>query len=90
MRAGIAHLKAIEVLVTNQVGTQHALRFAELLDLLGQIDRVLAPRLAARGVGEGQGQPGGAGGMGPAKGRVRTGRQPRRRDPAARPDLRVL
>jgi type VI secretion system protein ImpA len=62
VRAAITHLQAIEVHVTNQVGTLHALRFAELLEVLSQIDRVLAARLAARGVEEGLGQPGAGGG----------------------------
>ena len=79
VRAAIAHLQAIEVHVTNQVGTLHALRFAELLDVLGQIDSVLAVRLAARGVEERAGPAGWRGGLGPAKGRLRTGQQPRRR-----------
>jgi type VI secretion system protein ImpA len=49
VRAATAHLQAIESHVTAQVGTLYALRFAELLDALGQMERVLGARLAARG-----------------------------------------
>lgn len=62
VRAAAGHLAAIEVHVTNQVGTLHALRFAELLDVLGQIERVLAARLADRGVSDVPAQPGAPGG----------------------------
>jgi type VI secretion system protein ImpA len=52
VRDAAARLRAIEVFVTNQVGTLQALRLPELLDVLGQIERALAPRLAARGVAD--------------------------------------
>lgn len=45
----IANLKAIENFVTQQVGLNNALRLPELIDTLLQMERVLAPRLAARG-----------------------------------------
>jgi type VI secretion system protein ImpA len=45
----IANLKAIENFVTQQVGLNNALRVPELIDTLVQMERVLAPRLAARG-----------------------------------------
>ena len=43
VQQGIANLKAIENFVTQQVGLNNALRLAELLDSLQQIERVLAP-----------------------------------------------
>ena len=43
VQQGIANVKAIENFVTQQVGLNNALRLAELLDLLQQIERVLAP-----------------------------------------------
>jgi type VI secretion system protein ImpA len=52
VQASVAHLKAIEIGVTGKVGTLNALRLAELLDVLGQMERLLGARLAARGEGE--------------------------------------
>jgi type VI secretion system protein ImpA len=48
LQTGLSDLGVIEARVTDKLGSQHTLRFDELVNLLEQMSRLLVPRLQAR------------------------------------------